>query len=180
MPAYLRYWAWLTTFLTLIATYRASPYNPHLPDDLPWFEGWYTRVVDSQSDLSFGAITGYFPDQQLQGPSYFGGILRGTTHKSTTEAHEHLPTSIFVTGSDGRPVHKQPTQAGEPDFALHTADNSCNLTANGSVFSMSVVADGVTMTINGNAPGMPWGPDGETPEGMYLLQLQLCIPCMCP
>lgn len=167
--------AWLASLCAIIAATNASPYDPHLSGPTPWFEGWYTRVVDSGSDLSFGAVTGYFPDQVLTEPSYFAGLLFASSQANSTRAYRHLPPGIAITGSDGRPVHKQPAKLGSPDFALHTADSTCNLTINGTAFAMAVTAENVTLTIQSNAPGMPWGPGGEGPEGVSPCSSLSCI-----
>ena len=144
----------------------ASPYDPHVPDHDPWFEGWYTRVLATDSDLTFGILTGYFPDQALKEPSNFAGILFASSRTNNTRAYQHVPLNTTVTDSDGSPIHKQPAKLGDPHFAVHTADKSCNFTANGTAFEASVAAEGAKMTVRGHADGMPWGPDGETPEGI--------------
>ncbi len=56
-------------------------------------------------------------------------------------------------------------QVGEPHFAVHTADKSCNFTANGTAFKASVAAKGVKVTVKAHAAGMPCGPHDEIPEG---------------
>lgn len=160
--------AWFATSAVSFGACRASPYDPHVPGHAPWFEGWYTRVIDRDSDLSFGAMAGYFPNQTLTEPSTFAGILYAASRANLTQAYQHLPPSITLTDSDGTPVHKQPSKLGQAHFALHTADKSCNLTAKSTAFEMSVMAGDATLTVKGDSAGMPWGPGGETPEGAHV------------
>lgn len=157
---------WFAIWTINCTASKASPYDPHLPNHDPWFEGWYTRVLATDSDLSFGILTGYFPDQALKEPSNFAGILIASSRTNSTRAYQHVPPNITVTDSDGSPVHKQPAKLGDPHFAVHTADKSCNFTANGTAFEASVTAEGAKVTVQGHAAGMPRGPHGETPEGM--------------
>ncbi len=156
----------LVWFAVWTVNCTASPYDPHVPDHDPWFEGWYTRVLATDSDLTFGILTGYFPDQALKEPSNFAGILFASSRTNNTRAYQHVPLNTTVTDSDGSPIHKQPAKLGDPHFAVHTADKSCNFTANGTAFEASVAAEGAKMTVRGHADGIPWGPDGETPEGI--------------
>ncbi|KAL3151472.1 hypothetical protein ABBQ38_012472 [Trebouxia sp. C0009 RCD-2024] len=149
----------------LILVADASPYDPHVPGAQPWFEGWYTRVIAVDSAVSFGTVAGLFPSQALAKPAYFAGIIVGNVTSRNTQVYQQLPPSITATASGGRPVHEQPTALAPPDFSLEAADFSYNLTVSNDDFRLSAYAAGVTLTLVGNAPNVPWGPGGETPEG---------------
>lgn len=154
----------------LIFAANASPYDPHVPGAQPWFEGWYTRVIPVDSALSFGTVAGLFPSQALARPANFAGIIVGNVSSTRTQVYQHLPPSITVTDSGGRSVHDQPTALAQPDFTLEAADASYNMTVSKNKFTLSAYAGGVTLTLQGNASNVPWGPGGETPEGALKTQ----------
>ena len=143
---------------------KATPYNPHVPaENQRWFEGWYTRVT-TNSGLSLAAVTGSFPDQALPHPAAFAGILF-QPQDGGLKSFQALSQNIIVKGPEGQPVNDQPTDLGHADFSLQAEDRSCNLTVNDLTFSMSVAAEDALLTIKGEGPIVPWGPNGETPEG---------------
>ncbi len=123
-------------------------------------------MLATDSDLTFGMLTGYCPDQALKEPSNFAGILFASSITNSTRAYQHVPLNITATDSDESHVHKQPAKLGDPHCAVHTADKSCNFAANGTAFKVSVAAEGVKVTVKAHAAGMPWGPHGEAPEGI--------------
>ena len=143
----------------------STPFNPHVPDQTkPWFEGWYTRIT-TESTLSFAAVTGSFPNQDLTYPAAFAGVLC-QLQTGATQAYQAFPSDLRVTGPDGQPIHQQPDQLSKANFALQATDQSFNFSIDGLSFNMSAVVGTALLTVQGTGVPMTWGPKpGDSPEG---------------
>ena len=164
-----------TQFLLGSRVVTSTPFNPHVPDQKqPWFEGWYTRIT-SDSALSFAAMTGSFPDQELTYPTVFAGVL-SQLETSPPKGYQTFPPGLLVTGLDGRPVRQQPDQLSKADFALQATDQAFNFSIDGLSFNMSAAVGGSLLTAQGTGSPLTWGPHpGDSPEGITSNQIsQIC------
>lgn len=99
----------------------ASENDPHLPESPgPWFEGWYTRAIDSAGSRSIAVIAAshlpkgetYTPGMYL--PGYLNVLISegdGAPTLSFTAFPEQTMTLI-----DGQPVSKDPNPRLPSDF----------------------------------------------------------------
>lgn len=143
----------------------STPFNPHVPDQKqPWFEGWYTRIT-SDSALSFAAVTGSFPDQELPYSTAFAGVL-SQLETSGPKGYQTFPPDLLVTGPYGQPVRQQPDQLSKADFALQATDQAFNFSIDGLSFNMCAAVGGSLLTAQGTGSPLTWGPNpGDSPEG---------------
>lgn len=147
----------------------ATPYDPHVPDHRhTWFEGWYTRI-QSDTGLSFAAVTGSFPGDLLPHSTAYAGILY-QPHVGHTKAYHAFPSDLVVTGIDGQPVKHQPDQLSEANFALHATDKFVNVSVHGLSLHMSFAAEGALLEVEGYGPLLSWGSKpGDSPEGISII-----------
>ena len=97
--------------LFLVDTTDANQYDPHvIPTKGPYFEGWYTRIVDFDHDISFGALFGMVLPQNTyrsRNLVYAGLLLSDRTRDSQLEIYNSFPPRLDCFVKDGRAVlHK--------------------------------------------------------------------------
>lgn len=105
------------------STIRAATYDPHVPRGGPWFEGWYTRVTDTENRRSFAVVVGSHvprgasapaPEDMLSG--YVGLLVSEGEEGAPTEAYGAFPERTRAS-IDGSPVRTDPAREGSPRFA---------------------------------------------------------------
>ena len=107
--------------LALLAASRASLFDPHpFPPKGPFFEGWYTRIIDG--DDSFGIIFGRVLPQLLGTPlaSSYLSILRAGKHGGSMDAADCTASSARVT-IDGKPASTRPNFLSPPSFTWNAS-----------------------------------------------------------
>lgn len=88
----------------------------------------------------------------------------------STKAYHTFPSHLHVTGANGRPVHRQPDQLSEADFAIHASDASVDFTVNRTGFNASFAAEGAVLEIQGSGAILSWGSlPGDSPEGIAMI-----------
>lgn len=158
----------LISQVTLI---KGNQYDPHLfPSEGPFMEGWYSRIIDFESNHSFGILFGqvllrsqgshfsYYPQNMLS-------FIHSKGDGSSMESFAVYPSSddIEVTVR-GKPVTSDPDFKSPANFEWKVKQYGYfRVTENETRFNFTNVG-GVTF-IGVLGPPKPWGPDGEGPEG---------------
>lgn len=150
---------------------KGNQYDPHLfPSEGPFMEGWYSRIIDFESNHSFGILFGQVLLRR-QGPhfNYYPQNMLSFIHSkgdgSSMESFAVYPSSgdIEVT-VHGKPVTSNPDFKSPANFEWKVKPYGYfRVTENETRFNFTNVA-GVTF-IGVLGPPKPWGPDGEGPEG---------------
>jgi len=108
-------------FLGLLALYilpvSATLQDPHpFPSQGPWFEGWYTRLVDTTNGHSFAIINALMLDQSQNNNGYLA-IMHATNNTSKPmEVFESFPQFPNITDCQSNPVSKDPDLFSPPCF----------------------------------------------------------------
>lgn len=154
-----------------VALVNANQYDPHVfPTEGPFMEGWYSRIVDFESNHSFGILFGqvvlrrqgaHFDNHPLNMVS----IIHSKGDGSSMESFDVYPSSndIEVTVR-GKPVTSDPDFKSPANFEwkakpygyfrVNENETRFNFTNVGGVSFIGVLG-----------PPKPWGPNGEGPEG---------------
>ncbi|KAL9950658.1 hypothetical protein ACROYT_G043187 [Oculina patagonica] len=161
----------LTGLIFQVALVNCNQYDPHLfPSEGPFMEGWYSRIIDFESNHSFGILFGQVL-MRKQGPhfKYYPLNMLSFIHSkgdgSSMESFTVYPSSenIEVT-VQGKPVTRNPDFKSPANFEWKAKPYGYfRVTENETKFNFTNVG-GVTF-IGVLGPPRPWGPGGEGPEG---------------
>ncbi|XP_061197047.1 uncharacterized protein LOC133205288 [Saccostrea echinata] len=167
------YFLWLCILLrvTLISGNR---FDPHVfPQRGPFFEGWYIRLIDSDNGNSIGLLFGQvLPDVSKSVNNYppvLCSILVRSCSVTGCKLFSHDATfnsSDVKVRVKGKPVDKNPDISSPANFTW-LAKNSVSFVffrSNVSSSSFRVKFGNVSLDGELSSP-IPWGPDGEGPEG---------------
>ena len=149
----------------------ASQYDPHLfPAEGPFVEGWYSRIIDFESNHSFGILFGQVITRK-QGPHFnhyplnMVSLIHSKGDGTSMESFKVYPSShdIDVTVK-GKPVTRNPDFKSPANFewkakrygyfTVNERETRFNFTNMEGVSFVGVLG-----------PPKPWGPNGEGPEG---------------
>jgi len=160
---------------------ESSLYDPHLiPEEGPFFEGWYLRITDVNKGDSIGLLFGnVLPDSQatLTGPLVFASILRrectsyGTCRLvSVNGKFNTSDLSITVKGQD---VSVDPDMTSPSNFRwqVNDGDHGGYLDQKGNDTSAVFKLEDIVLSLKINKP-YAWNKQGTGPEG-YLAHLPL-------
>jgi hypothetical protein len=142
-----------------------SPMDPHFHENGPWFEGWYTRIVDHAGQRDFAVIVGSFV---RQGVKFSDSPLEGYValvihdHKTgKTETVEGFPERTELQAS-GEPVTKNPDDKSNANFRWQ-ADSFGSMTQDSIdlKFPSGEVFKAQFSSTRPIFPDQPWvGPEG--------------------
>ena len=147
---------------------HASQYDPHLyPPTGPFFEGWYTRLTDTDSDRSFGVLFGRVLPTNNQSPSTWDS--NPTTYISLVcSKGQGSPMVVVQAYPDeddievtvhGQPINKDPSLQAPSYFEYVVRPYGFyNVTPNSTVFNFTI--DGVTFAGNFTRP-LLWDSTGQ-------------------
>ena len=160
-----------TSLVALAALVQSNQYDPHLfPSNGPFVEGWYSRIVDFESNHSFGILFGRVLPRKQDGkfseyPLNMLSLIHSKGDESTMQSYP-----VFTSAEDveitvqGKPV------SGDPDFKSPAhfewkvkPYGYFNVTENGTIFNFTDVKGVSFIGVLGRP--RPWGPNGEGPEG---------------
>eukprot|EP00850_Spirogloea_muscicola_P018279 SM000166S02460 [mRNA] locus=s166:36671:38880:- [translate_table: standard] len=165
--------------LLLASGGSSSPESPHTPrcawapTPCPWFEGWYTRVVDGATGNSFAAVVGSMTAtsesvcRRRELPGDHGrpgacGSQQAALPRHRRRRHAHQDVKITTGGADvvtdppdSAPAAVEWHSASHGYFVANASGTYIRLTAGGTTFA-AVLTDQV-----------PWraGSPGAGPEG---------------
>ena len=109
---------------TLEASHPTSPMDPHFKASGPWFEGWYTHVVDQAGKRDFAVVMGSFVRaEESFATSARAGYVALVVHdqkSGTTTTHEAFPERTTLTAG-GAPVVADPDDKTPADFRWQAA-----------------------------------------------------------
>lgn len=119
-------WGLMLAWVTLGSACRASmesqttsPMDPHYQAQGPWFEGWYTHLVDEAGKLDIAVVNGSFASaQETFSTSPFIGYAALVIHDWTTgrtTTHEVFPAHTQLE-ADGAPVRANPDDRTPANF----------------------------------------------------------------
>ena len=149
----------------LIATCYANLYDPHVyPVNGPFFEGWYARITDSDSERSLGVLFGRVlpkPNSPLVNPMTYLSLIRSKGHNESMEVVDIFPaeSDISVTVRGGHEVTTNPDVTSPPYFEwIAKPYGYFNVTPNSTVFDFKTSE----VRFNGSF-GKPvkWSSNGE-------------------
>lgn len=123
----------LMSFLTTSQTFGMSHHGVHpLPNKGPWFEGWYIRITDSQSDSSYALIVASQTHKQelIKNKKSLPGYLAVLKQEQNTktESFESFPQETTIL-NNGLPFDF--TQGGQNENFQWQATNQGWLTSEG-------------------------------------------------
>ena len=150
----------------------ANQYDPHLfPAEGPFIEGWYSRIIDSESNHSFGILFGQVITQK-QGPHFnpyplnMVSLIHSKGDGTPMESFQVYPSSndIEVT-VQGKPVTRDPDFKSPANFEwMAKPYGYFKVNERGTQFHFRNIRDVSFSGVFG--PPKPWGPNGEGPEGL--------------
>lgn len=148
--------------------YKASPFEPHrLPDNGPWFEGWFTRLTDVEKNRSIALICGSL---QKKGSKMFDSswvALLATTPEGQMYTEQVFPDqeSIIIT-DNGQPVTRDPKMNIPASFEWKSSMGFLRFNGNVSCINFTFPS-GVVFRMESETR-VPWDescPDSCGPEG---------------
>ena len=150
---------------------NANQYDPHLfPADGPFMEGWYARIIDFESNHSFGILFGQVMTRN-QGshfeyyPLNMVSIIHSKGDGSSMQSFTVYPSNddIEVT-VEGKPVTSNPDFKSPANFEWKAKPYGY-FKVNGNETRFNFTNIGGVSFIGVFGPPKPWGPNGEGPEG---------------
>ena len=142
-----------------------SPMDPHYKSEGPWFEGWYTRIVDDKAQVDVAAIVGSFVRRGVKfeesAKEGYAALVISDRAKGTSVTYESFPAKTMLEAG-GEPVRGNPDEKAPADFAWR-ADGIGYMTESALDLKLSS-----TVHIKAEFgkpeplfPGRPWiGPEG--------------------
>ena len=154
-----------------------SLYNPHLfPKAGPFFEGWYLRITNYDTDDSIGLLFGQvLPESasKTTGPLVLASILQRTCVQGgacvLTSSNANFSTEQLNVTANGRPVTKNPDKDSEANFEWVVNNGN-----EGGSFVQKHDTTNFNFRIQNwilrGAAGahVSWGADGDGPEGWLI------------
>lgn len=161
----------LTWWIFQLACVCGNQYDPHLfPKYGPFIEGWYSRIIDFESNHSFGILFGQVLPRN-EGPHFkyyplnMLSFIHSKGDESSMERFDVYPSDddIKVTVR-GKPVTSDPDFKTPANFEWMVKPYGYfRVDENKTTFNFTNVK-GVTFAGELGRP-QPWGPNGEGPEG---------------
>ena len=159
--------ALFTSLISQVALVNGNLYDPHLfPAEGPFMEGWYSRIIDFNSNHSFGILFGQVL-MKSEGP-HFGyypqnmvSIIHSKGDGTTMDSFSVYPSSedIEVT-VQGKPVSSDPDFKSPANFQWKAKPYGYfRVNENETRFNFTNM-EGVSF-IGVFGPPKPWGPNGE-------------------
>lgn len=167
----IRLYALLLGSLVQVPFSGANQYDPHLfPTQGPFVEGWYSRIIDFESNHSFGILFGqvmarkegrHFSHYPLNMVSLIHSEGDGTSMQSFKVYPSANDIEVTV---QGKPVTKNPDFKSPANFEWRAKPYGYfRVNEHETRFNFTDI-DGVSF-IGVFGPPKPWGPNGEGPEG---------------
>lgn len=158
-----------TVAAALACVVAASPFDPHpLPGHGPWFEGWFTRIVDPAKNISVVVIAGSYEPQNASvlTTTWVGAIVSRPDGTVTTEQVFPGQESVRITKA-GQPVVKPPAHGEPAEFEWTSSIGSIAVTPDGSSTLSFRMPSGLAIdaTMTGRVPWDPSCPEDCGPEG---------------
>ncbi|XP_063448575.1 uncharacterized protein LOC134728095 [Mytilus trossulus] len=162
---------WAVCF-NLVSVSISNQFDPHVyPAVGPFFEGWYMRLIDFSTNNSYGLLFGHVlsaPSTNSSSPKVLASLLHRNhciEHNNTCKLYStnvvcHAK-DVNVTVRNG-PVIKNPDDKSPPHFTWQTPFGLFTQTNNITTFRFDF-GKYIFRGIIGQP--VPWGPDGEGPEG---------------
>lgn len=104
----------MAQLFTVLLAVSGSPFDPHpLPWRGPWFEGWFTRIVDPAAGRSIAVIFGSYEPHKLAGhfsQAWVAVLVSDANGSMHTEQSFPDPASVRITRR-GEPVTRQPSDS---------------------------------------------------------------------
>lgn len=165
---------WLFHHFGLLVCVTGSFYNPHpFPDSGPFFEGWYLRITNNDTDDSIGLLFGeVLPASSLNttGPLVLASILyRACTDGGACtllSSRANFTLNLLNISVDGQPVTHNPDRKSEANFKW-----AVNNGEDGGIFIQARDQTNFDFrlgewTLRGAAgTHVPWNNDESGPEG---------------
>mmetsp|Transcript_21879 Transcript_21879/g.61166 ORF Transcript_21879/g.61166 Transcript_21879/m.61166 type:complete len:375 (+) Transcript_21879:83-1207(+) len=146
----------------------AGPFEPHrLPNKGPWFEGWYTRIIDSVANRSVAVIVGSFQAQGHQMFSSSWAALLATYPNGTMYTEQVFPKQSDVKIFDrGQPVAADPPKNRPSVFQVSSDVGTLSVNDSHSSLSFTFPSGfSVSATLSRRVPWDSSCPDECGPEG---------------
>ena len=160
-----------TSLASQVTLVNGNQYDPHLfPAVGPFMEGWYARMIDFESNHSFGILFGQVLLRR-EGPhfKYYPLNMLSFIH-SKGDGRSMESFAVFPPSEDievtvqGKPVTSDPDFKSPANFEWKAKPYGYfRVNENETRFNFTYV-EGVSF-IGVLGPPQPWGPDGEGPEG---------------
>ena len=149
----------------------SNQYDPHLfPEEGPFVEGWYARIIDLNSTHSFGVLFGSVLKAQNgtkanDYPANMLSFIHSRGDASSMESFQVFPAPEDIDVSvKGGPVTENPDDASPADFEWSIKPYGYfKASQNRTTFNFTNV-QGVSFS-GQFGPPKPWGPNGQGPEG---------------
>eukprot|EP01097_Dermamoeba_algensis_P001696 TRINITY_DN1638_c0_g1_i2.p1 TRINITY_DN1638_c0_g1~~TRINITY_DN1638_c0_g1_i2.p1 ORF type:complete len:386 (-),score=66.37 TRINITY_DN1638_c0_g1_i2:77-1234(-) len=160
--------------LSLSGVAQCSEYDPHIfPTHGPWFEGWYTRIIDIQNHRSVAVINAQFISTKGVPSGY--AMVAYATNDSALQVQEAFPV-FETTDCSGASITKNPQLSSPPCFLTRSHNSQdcavvMNTTAIGPSLAQSQTQFSVrinsrtTFTATMKDPVL-WDKYGFGPEGI--------------
>ncbi|KAL4224032.1 hypothetical protein ACF0H5_017489 [Mactra antiquata] len=169
--------------VTILMTSQSlgSLYDPHLfPQKGPFFEGWYMRIIDYDSNQSYGLLFGSVlptDSHNVSGPLVLASILMRRCEqqggcKLMSVNGEFSPINLNITAR-GKQVTKNPDTRSPPDFKwmVNSKNNGGYLEQKGETTTFTFKLGELAFRGEATKP-VPWNSAGTGPEG-WLVYLPL-------
>lgn len=149
----------------------SNQFDPHvLPKNGPFFEGWYMRFVDFDTNDSLGVLFGHVlpeANNQTEDPKVLASILYRTNCTSINEcvltaANAVCDAKDLKVRVKNGPVVENPDDRSPSFFSWETTFGTFR--QNGNITKLRFVFGKYAFRAVVGTP-VPWGPDGEGPEG---------------
>lgn len=160
-----------TSLASQVTWVNGNQYDPHLfPAVGPFMEGWYARMIDFESNHSFGILFGQVLLRR-EGPhfKYYPLNMLSFIHskgdgRSMESFAVYPPSEDIEVTVQGKPVTSDPDFKSPANFEWKAKPYGYfRVNENETRFNFTNV-EGVSF-IGVLGPPQPWGPDGEGPEG---------------
>ncbi|KAJ7386481.1 hypothetical protein OS493_008614 [Desmophyllum pertusum] len=160
-----------TSLASQVTLVNGNQYDPHLfPAVGPFMEGWYARMIDFESNHSFGILFGQVLLRR-EGPhfKYYPLNMLSFIHskgdgRSMESFAVYPPSEDIEVTVQGKPVTSDPDFKSPANFEWKAKPYGYfRVNENETRFNFTNV-EGVSF-IGVLGPPQPWGPDGEGPEG---------------
>ena len=159
---------------SLFVCVAGSLYNPHLfPQSGPFFEGWYIRITDFDTEDSVGLLFGHVlpsSSSNSTGPLVLASILHSTCAQGSacvlSSSSANFSTSQLNVTTNGHQVTHNPDKTSKADFKwfVNSGNEGGSFIQSGDRTDFNFrLADWILRGSTG--PHLPWNKDGSGPEG---------------
>lgn len=162
---------WAICF-NLVSVCVSNQFDPHVyPDVGPFFEGWYMRLIDFSTNNSYGLLFGHVLSIQStnsSSPKVLASLLHRNHCIENNNTCKLYSSNVVCRSKDlnvtvrDAPVIKNPDDKSPPHFTWQTPFGLFTQTNNITTFHFDF---GKYIFRGRIGQPVPWGPDGEGPEG---------------